>query len=102
MSVMSLRLGKEEIDIISRLSKQKNEAKSEIARELLREGWVFYWLKLYSAKKVSIGKMAEELDLSVNEVLDLLSDFGIESQITYDDYLQGFENLKALPPPNLL
>jgi len=96
MSVMSLRLGKEEIDIISRLSKQKNEAKSEIARELLREGWVFYWLKLYSTKKVSIGRMAEELDLSVNEVLDLLSGFGIESQITYDDYLQGFENLKVL------
>jgi predicted HTH domain antitoxin len=93
MSVMSLRLGKEEIDIISRLSKQKNEAKSEIARELLRAGWVFYWLKLYSAKKVSIGRMAEELNLSVNEVLDLLSDFGIESQVTYDDYLQGFENL---------
>jgi len=96
MSVMSLRLGKEEIDIISRLSKQKNEAKSEIARELLRSGWVFYWLKLYSAKKVSIGKMAEELSLSVNEVLDLLSDFGIESQVTYDDYLQGFENLRTL------
>jgi len=95
MSVMSLRLGKEEIDIISRLSKQKNEAKSEIARELLREGWIFYWLKLYSAKKVSIGRMAEELDLSVNEVLDLLSDFGIESQITFDDYLQGFENLNG-------
>jgi len=96
MSVMSLRLGKEEIDIISRLSKHKKEAKSEIVRELLRAGWVFYWLKLYSEKKVSLGKMAEELDFSVNEVLDLLSDFGIESQVTYDDYLQGFENLKAL------
>ena len=40
--------------------------------------------------------MAEELDLSVNEVLDLLSDFGIESQITYGYYLQGFENLRVL------
>jgi predicted HTH domain antitoxin len=96
MSVMSLRLGKEEIEIISKLSKYKNEAKSEAARELLREGWVFHWLKLYSEKKVSLGKMAEELGLSVNEVLDVLSDFGIESQITYDDYLQGFENLKTL------
>ncbi len=96
MSVMSLRLGKEEIDIISRLSKHKKEARSEIARKLLRAGWVFYWLKLYSEKKVSLGKMAEELNLSVNEVLDLLSDFGIKSQVTYDDYLQGFENLKAL------
>ncbi len=40
--------------------------------------------------------MAEELDLSVNEVLDLLAEFGIESSILYDDYLPGFENLKKL------
>ena len=95
MGVMSLRLGKEETDIISRLAKQKKEAKSEVVRELLRDGWIFYWLKLYSEKKVSIGRMAEELDLSVNEVLDLLAEFGIESSILYDDYLQGFESLKT-------
>lgn len=96
MSVMSLRLGKKEVDRISRLSKQKKEAKSEVVRGLLHDGWVFYWLKLYSEKKVSIGKMAEELDLSVNEVIDLLAEFGIESSILYDDYLLGFENLKTL------
>ncbi len=96
MSVMSLRLNKEEVDRISKLSIQKKEAKSEIVRELLQEGWVFYWLKLYSAGKVSVGKMAEEPDISINEVLNLLSDFGIESSIRYDDYLEGFENLKKL------
>ena len=96
MSVMSLRLNKEEVDRISKLSVQKKEAKSEIVRELLQEGWVFYWLKLYSAGKVSVGKMAEELNLSINEVIDLLSEFGIESPIRYDDYLASFENLKKL------
>ena len=34
----------------------------------------YSWLELHSAGKVSVGKMAEEHDLSVNEVLDLLSD----------------------------
>lgn len=96
MSVMSLRLNKEEVERISKLSMQKKEAKSEVARELLQEGWVFYWLKLYSSGKVSVGKMAEELDFSINEVLDLLSEFGIESSIRYDDYLASFENLKKL------
>lgn len=87
MSVMSLRLNKEEIDRISKLSAQKKEAKSAVIRELLNEGWIFYWLKLYNTGKVSIWKMAEELDLSINEVLDLLAEFGIESSIRYDDYL---------------
>jgi len=96
MSVMSLRLNKEEIERISKLSEQKKEAKSEVVRELMQEGWVFYWLKLYRAGKVSIGRMTEDLDLSLNEVIDLLTEFGIESSIRYDDYLLGFENLKKI------
>ncbi|MGM0365019.1 MAG: hypothetical protein ACQEP5_00615 [Actinomycetota bacterium] len=94
MSVMSLRLNREELNRISKLSAQKKEAKSAVVRELLREGWMFYWLKLYSTGKVSIGKMAEELDLSINDVLDLLAEFGIKSSIRYDDYLEAFKNLK--------
>ncbi len=54
-----------------------------------------FLINKYSKKKVSIGRIAEELDLSVNEVLDLLAEFGIESSILYDDYLQGFESLKT-------
>ncbi|MBA7670011.1 MAG: hypothetical protein E3J77_06410 [Actinobacteria bacterium] len=96
MGVMSLRLNKEEIERISKLSAQKKEAKSEVIRELIREGWIFYWLKLYHAGKVSMGKMAEELGLSMSEVLDLLAEFGIESPIRYDDYLLGFENLRKI------
>lgn len=96
MSVMSLRLRKEEIEKISKLSAQKKEGKSEVVRELLQEGWIFHWLKLYRAGKVSLGKMAEELNLSVSEVLDLLAEFGIESPIRYDDYLLGLQNLRRL------
>ena len=96
MSIMSLRLSKEEIERISKLSEQKKEAKSEVVRELMQEGWVFYLLKLYRAGKVSIGRMTEDLDLSLNEVIDLLAEFGIESPIRYDDYLLGFENLKKI------
>jgi len=38
---------------------------------------------MYRSGKASIGKMAEEL-----------AGFGIESPLRYDDYLQGFQNLK--------
>lgn len=57
--------------------------------------FLFYRLKLYRSGKVSIGKMAEELDISINEALDLLIEFGIESKVRYDDYLIGFKNLKT-------
>ena len=38
----------------------------------------------------------EPIHISINEVLDLLAEFGIESSIRYDDYFTGFENLKKL------
>ena len=74
--IISLCLNKKEIERISKLpalSAKKKEAKSEIIRKLLNEGWIFYWLKLYRTGKASIGKIAEELNLLANkEVIDLL------------------------------
>ena len=60
----------------------------------LNGGWTFYWFKMYRSGKASIGKMAEELGYSMSEAIDMLAGFGIESPLRYDDYLQGFQNLK--------
>jgi len=53
------------------------------------------WLPMTGNLK-SYLTLSGNKNIRTNEVLDLISGFGIESQITYDDYLQGFENLKAL------
>lgn len=94
MSVMSLRLNKEEMERISKLSAQKKEEKSTVTRELIDAGWIFYWLKLYRTGKISMGKMAEELGFSISETIDLLTEFGIETPLRYDDYLQGFQSVR--------
>ena len=44
--------------------------------------------------KLSLSTLAAKLELSVSETIDLLSEFGIESPIEYDDYLKGFEVFK--------
>jgi len=38
----------------------------------------------------------EELDLSISETIDLLSEFGIKAPIDYEDYLKGYEVLKGI------
>ena len=35
--------------------------------------------------------LAKKLDISISEVIDLLSELGIEATITYEDYLRGFD-----------
>lgn len=38
----------------------------------------------------------EELDLSISETIDLLSEFGMKAPIDYEDYLKGYEALKEM------
>lgn len=55
---------------------------------------ILLMLKLYREGKLSLSTLAEKLELSVSEVIDLLLEFGVESPIDYDDYLKGFEAFK--------
>lgn len=92
--VISLRLDPKQLERVQELAKEERKEKSELARELIDYGLTLKMLKLYRQGKVSLGYVAEKLSLSVGEVLDLLAEFGIESPIDFEDYLQGFETLR--------
>lgn len=94
MSVISLRLKDREIKRINEMANMFNKDKSTIARELIDYGWEFLMIKLYREGKISLATLASKLELSMSETIDLLSEFGVESPIDYDDYLKGFEALK--------
>lgn len=90
MGVISLRLKERDFKRINELAKKEHKDKSTVARELLEHGWKFLMLKLYKEGKLSLSSLAEKLELSVSETIDLLSEFGVESPIDYEDYLEGF------------
>ena len=92
--VMSLRLDKEELETIKGLSSIQNKDKSTVARELIVYGWTFYVLKQYKEGKISIGKAAKKLRISLTEFIELLAEFGIRTPLTYEEFLEGYENLK--------
>jgi len=94
MSVISLRLKDREIKRINELSRMEHKDKSTVARELIDYGWEFLMIKHYREGKLSLSALAEKLELSVSETIDVLYEFGVESPIDYDDYLKGFEAFK--------
>ena len=94
MSVISIRLKDREIKRLNELAKMVKKDRSTVARELMEYGWEFMMIKLYREGKLSLSSLAEKLELSISETIDLLSEFGIESPIDYDDYLKGFEVFK--------
>lgn len=46
--------------------------------------------------KISIEKVAKELNLSITEAIELLSELGIKSPVTYEEYLEGYKDLKNI------
>jgi len=94
MNVMSLRLEKREMELIEEMAKKEGKDKSTITRQLIGYGLTYLMLRLYREGRLSLEKVAKELDLSVSETIDLLSEFGIKAPIDYDDYLKGYEVLK--------
>ena len=91
MGVISLRLENSELKRIDDLSSQEHKGRSTVARELIRQGLQFRMLKQYREGKLSLGSLAKSFDISVGEEIDMLAEFGIESPVSYEDYLKGFD-----------
>lgn len=94
--VITLRLKEKELSFIEELSKRENEDKSHAARKLIDYGWIYFILKNYREGKMSLGKSAKELNLTITEVIELLADLGIRSPISYEEYLEGYKDIKEI------
>lgn len=79
---------------VKALAKEEGKEKSSVARELLANGLKYKMLLAYKEGKVSLARLSKTLGISLSEAIDLLSLFGLQSPISYDDYLQGTETAR--------
>ena len=94
MPVMSVRLSEQELKRLKTLAKEEDKEKSSVARELLMDGLKYKMLLAYKEGKVSLAKLSKSLGMSLSETIDLLSSFGLQSPISYDDYLKGVDTAR--------
>ena len=94
--VVSFRLSEKEKEIIESIASEENKDKSEVARELIDYGETFRAVKRYKKGKISVGKMASELDITITEAMSLLTELGINSGITKEDQVEAKENLEEV------
>lgn len=91
--VISFRFKKNELNHIDKLSNLKRLDRTSAAKELIEYGWIYFIIQQYKNGKLSLGKTAKELQISLSELIDLLAEFGIKSPITFEDYLEGLKNV---------
>ncbi len=93
---VSVRFGEEDIDWISLFATERNKDKSEVIREIFKEGRIMHAILEYETGKVSITKAAEIAGKSLSEFIDILVERGIRTNIELEDVVQGYKNLIAL------
>lgn len=93
---LSVRIGAEDYDFVKQLATDKKEEISKTVRELVDLGRLMYAIDCYKKGKASLGKAAKLANVSISEMMDLFVEFGVESNIEFDDYKKGLENLRKV------
>src|SRR3989344_6034239 len=88
-NVLTIRLPKEDLEIVNQISIKNKKDRSTTIRELVEQGQIYFAITQYKEGKISIGKAAEIAGLNISEMIDLLEKLGIESNIELEDYLEG-------------
>lgn len=94
MKSVSIRLRDKDLKFLEKMAREERRNRSEVARELIDKGRIFDTLKKYKEGTLSIEKAAKELDKSVGGFMNLLTELGIRSPVSYEDYKEGIEALK--------
>jgi predicted HTH domain antitoxin len=87
--VITLRLPKEDVEIVKQLAVETKRDKSTTVRELVELGKIYFAIMQYEEGKISIGRASEIAGLSISETFDLLSKLGIKGNLEVEDYLEG-------------
>ncbi len=90
---MSIRMDPENYEFLTEITRQERSDLSKAVRDLVSRGRVLLAVERYKKGDASLDKAAQLAGLSVGQMMALLAEFGVESKIEKDDYLQGLKNL---------
>ena len=87
-------MDEEDYAFLKKWAKAKKEDLSKAVREVVDKGRVMLAIEKYKKGEVSLGKATEIAGLPIGQMITVLAEYGVESNLEKEDYLQGLENLK--------
>lgn len=68
---------------------------SKAVRELLEMRRLHLAIEEYKKGTASLGKASKLAGVSISRMMDILTEYGVESNLELEDYLSGLKNLEA-------
>src|SRR5579864_1840392 len=93
---MSIRMDRENFEFLNELAKEQRSDLSKAVRDMVTRGRVLFAMERYKKGEASLGRAAELAGVPVGEMMTLLTEFGVESRVEKEDYLQGLKNLQKV------
>jgi predicted HTH domain antitoxin len=90
---MSIRMDRDNYEFLSEFTREERSDLSKIVRDLVTRGRILLAVEKYRSGEASLGRAGEVAGLPVGQMMTILEDFGVESRIDKEDYLQGLNNL---------
>ena len=69
---------------------------SKKVRQLVDLGPAVLAIEKYKKSEASIEKAARIAGVSISEMMDVLSDYGVDANVEYEDFPKGLKSLKEI------
>lgn len=93
---MSIRMDRDNYEFLSEITKEERSDLSKAVRDLVTRGRILLAVERYKRGEASLGRAAELAGLPLGQMITLLAEFGVESRIDEEDYLQGIQHLRKV------
>jgi predicted HTH domain antitoxin len=93
---MSVRMDRENYDFLHQITKEEGSDLSKTVRDMVTRGRILLAVERYKKGEASLGRAAELAGVPVGQMMTILVEFGVESRLEKEDYLQGLQNLQRL------
>jgi predicted HTH domain antitoxin len=90
---MSIRMDRDNYEFLHEITKEERSDLSKAVRDLVTRGRILLAVERYKKGEASLGRAAELAGLPLGQMITILTEFGVESRLEKEDYLQGLRNL---------
>jgi predicted HTH domain antitoxin len=81
-------------EFLHEITREQGSDLSKAVREMVTRGRILLAVERYKSGEASLGRAAELAGVPLGRMMDMLMEFGVESRVEKEDYLQGLKNIQ--------